>query len=117
MVRVPTNRITTHPGTLLREQIREIGLSVNSVARDVNLPATRLHEIIHERRGVTAKTAIALGAYFGQTPEFWMNAQTAHALSKGTGRARSEHPRADPASCRGSGTPLTQVRVRSAIDS
>ena len=82
MVRVPTNRITTHPGTLLREQIREIGLSVNSVARDVNLPATRLHEIVHERRGVTAKTAIALGAYFGQTPEFWMNAQTAYALSK-----------------------------------
>ena len=47
------------------------------VARDVNLPTTRLHEIVHERRGVTAKTAIALGAYFGQTPEFWMNVQTA----------------------------------------
>ena len=36
----------------------------------------------HERRGVTAETAIALGAYFGQTPEFWMNAQTAYELSK-----------------------------------
>ena len=82
MVRMPTNRITTHPGALLLEQIREMGLSVNGVARDIHLPATRLHEIVHERRGVTAETAIALGAYFGQTPEFWMTAQTAYELSK-----------------------------------
>ena len=82
MVHVPTNRITTHPGALLFEQIRELGLSVNGVARDIYLPATRLHEIVHERRGVTAETAIALGAYFGQSPEFWMNAQMAYELSK-----------------------------------
>ena len=82
MAHVPTNRITTHPGALLLEQIREMGLSVNGVARDIRLPATRLHEIVHERRGVTAETAIALGAYFGQAPEFWMNAQTAYELSK-----------------------------------
>ena len=82
MARVPTNRIATHPGALLLEQIREMGLSVNGVARDIHLPATRLHEIVHERRGVTVETAIALGAYFGQTPEFWMNAQTAYELSR-----------------------------------
>ena len=82
MVCVPTNRITTHPGVLLLEPIREMGLSVNRVARDIRLPATRLHEIIHQRRGVTAATAIALGAYFNQTPEFWMNVQTAYELSK-----------------------------------
>ena len=82
MVRLPTNRITTHPGVLLLEQIREMGLSVNRVARDIRLPATRLHEIVHQRRGVTAETAIALGAYFNQSPEFWMNAQTAYELSK-----------------------------------
>ena len=82
MVHVPTNRITTYPGALLVEQIREMGLSVNGVARDIGLPATRLHEIVHERRGVTAETAIALGVYFGQNPEFWMNAQATHELSK-----------------------------------
>lgn len=82
MVRVPTNRITTHPGALLREQIVELGLTVSGVARDISLPATRLREIVHERRGVSAETAIALGAYFGQTPEFWMNAQVAYDLSK-----------------------------------
>ena len=82
MFHAPTNRIATHPGALLVEQIREMGLSVNGVARDIGLPATRLHEIVHERRGVTAEAAIALGVYFGQTPEFWMNAQAAYELSK-----------------------------------
>lgn len=79
---VPTKRIATHPGVLLREQIGEMGLSVHGVARDSGLPATRLHEIVHGRRGVSAETAIALGAYFGQSPEFWMSAQKTYALSK-----------------------------------
>ena len=70
------------PWALLLGQITEIGLTVNGVARDVGLPATRLHEIVHERRGISAETAIALGAYFLQTPEFWMNAQTTHELSR-----------------------------------
>lgn len=82
MTTVPTDRIATHPGALLLEQINEMGLSVHRVARDSGLPATRLHEIVHERRGVSAETAIALGAYFGQTPEFWINAQKVHELSK-----------------------------------
>ena len=79
---VPTHRIAPHPGAFLIEQIKEMGLTVNGVARDIDLPATRLHEIVHERRGVTAETAIALGAFFGQSPEFWMNAQKTHELSK-----------------------------------
>ena len=79
---LPTNRIATHPGALLREQIEEMGLTVHGVARDTGLPATRLHEIVHERRGVSAETAIALGTYFGQSPDFWMNAQKAYELSK-----------------------------------
>ncbi len=82
MARVPSNRIATHPGALLLEQIEEMGLTVSGVARDINLPATRLHEIVYERRGVSAETAIALGVYFGQTPEFWMNAQKTYELSK-----------------------------------
>ena len=82
MTAVPTNRIASHPGTLLLELIREMGLTVHRVARDSGLPATRLREIVHERRGVSAETAIALGAYFGQTPEFWINAQKVYELSK-----------------------------------
>ena len=79
---VPLNRIATHPGAILREQIEEMELSVHRVARDIGLPATRLHEIVHGRRGVSAETAIALGTYFGQSPEFWMNAQKTFELSR-----------------------------------
>ena len=79
---IPTHRITTHPGAFLRQEIEERGLSVHGLARDTGLPATRLHEIVHERRGITAETAIALGEYFGQTPMFWLNVQKLHELSK-----------------------------------
>ncbi|MCY3788544.1 MAG: HigA family addiction module antitoxin [Gemmatimonadetes bacterium] len=82
VMNVPTDRIATHPGAFLLEQIEDMELTVNGLARDIDLPATRLHEIIHERRGVTAETAIALGEYFGQTPEFWMNAQKVYELSR-----------------------------------
>ena len=81
MARVPGNRIATHPGALLLEQIGEMGLTVNGVARDINLPATRLHEIVHERYDVSAETASTLGVYFIQTPEFWINAQKTYELS------------------------------------
>ena len=64
------------------EQIAEMGLTVHGVAQAIGLPATRLHEIVHERRGVSAETAIALAEFFEQTPEFWLNAQKVHELSK-----------------------------------
>ena len=64
------------------EQIVEMRLTVHGVAQATGLPATRLHEIVHERRGVGAETAIALAEFFGQTPEFWLNAQKAHEFSK-----------------------------------
>ena len=60
-MQVPTKRIATHPGTLLMAQITELGLTVHRVARDIELPATRLHEIVHLQRGVSAATAIARG--------------------------------------------------------
>ena len=78
----PTNRIAAHPGALLLDQIREMGLTVHGVARDIGVPPAYLREIVRERRGVNAETATALGEYFGQTPEFWMNAQKIHEFSK-----------------------------------
>lgn len=76
------NQTAAHPGVLLREKIQELGLTVHGVAQDVGLPTTRLHEIIHERRGVTAETAIALGEYFGQPPSLWLEAQKSYELSR-----------------------------------
>ena len=97
MSRIPTHRVAEHPGALLREQIEETGLTVACLAQDTGLAAARLREIVCERRGVSAETAIALGAYFGQSPEFWMNAQKTYELSKGSiekGDRRREEYRA-----------------------
>lgn len=58
-----------------------MGLTVHGVSCATKLPVVRLHEIVHKRWGVSAGTAIALAAFFEQTPEFWLNAQKAHELS------------------------------------
>jgi addiction module HigA family antidote len=58
----------------------EFELSANRVARDLRVPATRIAEIIHERRSVSPDTALRLARYLGTTPEFWMNLQAAYEL-------------------------------------
>ena len=76
-------RIRTHPGDVLREEyLKPLGMSARSLAEAIGVPANRLTEIIRERRGVTADTAIRLGKYFGTDARFWINLQVAHDLSK-----------------------------------
>ena len=76
-------RITTHPGEILREEcLGPLGMSANALARALNLDAPRINDVVRERRGVTADTALRLGRYFGTTPEFWTKLQTSHELSK-----------------------------------
>jgi antitoxin HigA-1 len=66
----------THPGEVLREEyMRPFGLSANALAMDLGLPATRIGDLIHERRGVTPETAIALAEYFGTSVDFWLGMQ------------------------------------------
>ena len=66
-----------HPGEMLREEfMKPLGLSMNKLAMDLRVPVTRIGEIVHERRGITADTALRLARYFKNTPEFWMNLQT-----------------------------------------
>lgn len=75
-------RVRTHPGEVLREEfMKPMGLTANKLAIDLRVPATRIGEIIHERRGVSAETAMRLARYFGTTPEFWLNLQKAYELS------------------------------------
>ncbi len=76
-------RIRTHPGEILAEEfLTPLGLSARQVAAEIGVPPNRLSEIIRERRGVTADTAIRLGVRFGTSAEFWLNLQNAHDLSK-----------------------------------
>ena len=75
--------VTTHPGTVLLEEfLKPLEISQNKLAMDIRVPATRIGEIVHGRRGVTPETALRLAHYFGTTAEFWLNLQQSYDLSK-----------------------------------
>ena len=70
-----------HPGEMLREEfLVPMGLSANALALAIRVPATRVNEIVNERRGITADTALRLSRFFRMTPEFWMNLQSHYDL-------------------------------------
>ncbi len=76
-------RVSTHPGEMLREEfLIPLGISQNALALRIRVPATRIGEIIHGKRAVTPDTALRLARFFGNSPEFWLNLQQAHDLSK-----------------------------------
>jgi addiction module HigA family antidote len=65
-----------HPGEMLREDfMKPLGLSSNALAMELRVPVTRISEIVRERRGITADTALRLARYFSISPEFWMRLQ------------------------------------------
>lgn len=65
-----------HPGEMLREDfMKPLGLSANALAIALRVPVTRISEIVRERRGITADTALRLARYFNMSPEFWMRLQ------------------------------------------
>jgi len=65
-----------HPGEMLREEfMKPLGLSSNALAMELRVPVTRISEIVRERRGITADTALRLARYFNMSPEFWMRLQ------------------------------------------
>jgi addiction module HigA family antidote len=78
-------RVRTHPGEVLKEEfMAPLGLSANRLAIELAVPATRIGDIIRANspRAVSADTALRLGRFFGTTPAFWMNLQSAYDLSK-----------------------------------
>ncbi len=65
-----------HPGEQLREEfMKPMGLSAYRVARDIDVPISRIQAIVDEKRAVTGDTALRLGRYFGTSAEFWLNMQ------------------------------------------
>src|SRR5260370_40297811 len=86
-----SNRIPfPHPGETIREDfLKPLGMSVNKLAIELRVPATRMTEIVNGRRGVTADTALRLARYFNTTPRFWLNLQASYELAK-TGDASRE---------------------------
>jgi addiction module HigA family antidote len=80
-----------HPGEILREEfMKPRDLSQNALARALNVPPRRINEIVLEKRGITADTALRLARYFGTSAELWTGLQADYDLR----RARHEKARA-----------------------
>ena len=77
-------RIRTHPGEVLREEslVPLVALSCRQLAEALGVPPNRITELVRQRRGMTADTAIRLARYFDTDPRFWLNLQVAHELSR-----------------------------------
>jgi addiction module HigA family antidote len=70
-----------HPGEILLEEfLKPFGISQYKIAKDINVPARRINEIVHGDRAITADTALRLGKFFGNSPEFWLNLQSRYEL-------------------------------------
>lgn len=70
-----------HPGEVLREDyLAPLGMSANALAKRLHIPASRVNDIVLERRGVTADTALRLAHFFGGDAQTWLNLQTQYDL-------------------------------------
>ena len=86
-----TRSLFPHPGETIREDyLKPLGMSVNKLALELRVPATRMTEIVNGRRGITADTALRLARYFNTTARFWLNLQTSYDLAKASERSLSE---------------------------
>ncbi len=70
-----------HPGRLLKRELEARGLSANRLALDLGVPSGRITDILNGRRGITADTAVRLGRYFGNRPQFWLDLQSQYEIA------------------------------------
>jgi len=73
--------IAIHPGRVLRRELAARELSANQLALALSVPSGRIVDIMNGKRGITADTALRLGRYFGNNPQFWMNLQSQYDLA------------------------------------
>lgn len=89
-------RTPIHPGEILADELEETGLSAKKLADTIEVPPNRLYQILAGKRNMTADTALRLSRYFGTSPDFWMNLQSAYELDSARqriGRAIERIPR------------------------
>lgn len=71
-----------HPGRLLQREIKARNLSANRLALDLGVPSGRITDILNGRRSITADTAVRLGLYFGNRPQFWLGLQSQYEIAR-----------------------------------
>ncbi|MBM3341232.1 MAG: HigA family addiction module antidote protein [Betaproteobacteria bacterium] len=70
-----------HPAEVLREDyLKPLNMSANALVKALHMPAPRINDVVRERRGITADTAMRLARYFGGDPRSWLNLQAAYDL-------------------------------------
>ena len=79
---LPENRITTHPGEVLKEEFLDpLGITQVTFAHHIGVPLQRVKETVRGKRGISPDTAWLFSQALGTTPQFWMNLQDAHDLT------------------------------------
>jgi addiction module HigA family antidote len=97
IVRKGTPNWRIHPGEILREEfLKPVGMSVYELAKRLHVPAPRINDIVLERRGITADTAVRLSRFFGTTEQFWLNLQDAYEVSRVKAERAAELERIEP---------------------
>ena len=80
-----------HPGDILLTEFMEpLGITAYRLAKELNVPAPRINDIVRGKRSITADTALRLGVYFGLPAQFWMNLQNEYDLRMATTSALSK---------------------------
>lgn len=87
----------THPGEMLREDfLPDYGLTVSSFAKALGVSRQTVNELLRERRAVSPEMALRLSRLFGNSPEFWLNAQRAIDLWEASRNAKNKIERISP---------------------
>ena len=79
-----------HPGTILKEDLADAGISLNRLARDIRVPMNRISAIVNGKRSITADTALRLALFFGTSPQYWMNLQSNYDIALAEHEAGSQ---------------------------
>ena len=78
---MPKKLSPVHPGEILQEDfLKPLKISQYRLAKDISVPARRINDIVHGRRGVSADTALRLARYFGSSERLWLNLQARYDL-------------------------------------
>jgi len=104
ILRKGTPHWRVHPGEILREEfLKPMGISAYELGRRLHVPVPRVNDIVLERRGISADTAVRLSRFFGTTEQFWMNLQAAYEVSRVKATRGVEIERIEPRAASASG--------------
>jgi antitoxin HigA-1 len=87
----------THPGEILREEfLKPMSITAYALAKRIRVPPSRINDIVLERRGITADTALRLSRFFGTTEQFWLNLQDAYDIVRAKAELAHELEKIEP---------------------